>query len=98
MGARIDEQRPDYLSYLLRLWRVREREQPDGRAPDGEPEAWRASLQSPGTGKRIGFRTMDELFAFLRRQTGTAQGGEAERDGGPGAREPGPGPEEIDGP
>jgi hypothetical protein len=84
----MDEERPDYLSYLLRLWRVREQ----------EPEAWRASLQRPGSSERIGFRSLDELFAFLRRQTGTAQGWEAERDGGPGAREPGPGPEEIDGP
>ena len=52
---------PDYLSYLLRLWRARER---------GKP-AWRASLQNPHTGERVSFCTLDELFAFLRRQTDT---------------------------
>jgi hypothetical protein len=64
----MDEQRPDYLSYLLRLWRVRER-----GPPDGEPGLWRASLQIPESGERIGFRSLEELFAFLRRESGTAQ-------------------------
>jgi hypothetical protein len=51
-------ERRDYLSYLLRLWRV------------GKEEAvWRASLESPHTGERIGFASLDELFAFLREQT-----------------------------
>jgi hypothetical protein len=53
---------PDYLSYLLRLWRARERGRP----------VWRASLQSPHTGERVSFRTLDELCAFLRRQSGRA--------------------------
>ena len=53
---------PDYLSYLLRMWRVKEK----GR------DVWRASLHSPQTGQRVSFRTLEELFAFLRRQTGTA--------------------------
>ena len=51
----------DYLSYLLRLWLARERGRP----------IWRASLQSPHTGERVSFCTLDELLAFLRRQTGT---------------------------
>jgi hypothetical protein len=94
----MDEERPDYLSYLLRLWRVRERGPPDGEPPDSGVSAWRASLQSPGTGERIGFRTLEELFAFLRGQTGTRQGSDAKRDVGPGVlREPGSGPKEIDG-
>jgi hypothetical protein len=49
--------RHDYLSYLLRLWRV-------GK----EEAAWRASLESPHTGERIGFASLDALFAFLRQQ------------------------------
>jgi hypothetical protein len=53
---------PDYLSYLLRLWVAHERGRP----------VWRASLQSPHTGERVSFCTLEELFAFLRRQTGTA--------------------------
>ena len=53
---------PDYLSYLLRLWMAHER---------GGP-VWRVSLQNPHTGERVSFCALDELFAFLRRQTGTA--------------------------
>lgn len=63
-------ERPDYLSYLLRLWRVRDR----------EGDVWRASLQHPGSGERVSFRTLEELFAFLRRETGAAQ--DVEKDGG----------------
>lgn len=52
------QERRDYLSYLLRLWRV-------GK----ENAVWRASLESPHTGERIGFAGLDELFAFLQQQT-----------------------------
>lgn len=52
----------DYLSYLLRLWRV-----------NGEEKAvWRASLESPHTGERNGFASLDALVDFLRGQTGVA--------------------------
>ena len=54
----ISEQ-PDYLSYLLRLWRE------DGE----EPTTWRVSLESALTGKRHVFPSLIELFAFLQRQT-----------------------------
>ena len=50
-------ERHDYLSYLLRLWRV-----------DKEEAVWRASLESPLTGERIGFASLDALFDFLRQQ------------------------------
>jgi hypothetical protein len=53
-------QQPDYLSYLLRLWRMK-----------GGAAAWRGSIESPHTGERMGFGSLDELFAFLREQTGT---------------------------
>jgi hypothetical protein len=49
---------PDYLSYLLRLWRMQ-----------GDAAAWRGSLESPHTGERRGFGSLDELFSFLREQT-----------------------------
>jgi hypothetical protein len=61
---------PDYFSYLLRLWRVRK----------GGPPVWRASLQSPQTGERVSFATLDDLYTFLRKQTGL--GSDAE-DAGP---------------
>jgi hypothetical protein len=61
-----DEKRPrefpDYVSYLLRLWREK----------GGQTTWWRASLQDPHTGERIGFAHLDELVAFLQEQTGHA--------------------------
>jgi hypothetical protein len=55
------KERPDYLSYLLRLW----------RASGKEGAAWRASLHCPHTGERLGFASLEELFDFLREQTDT---------------------------
>ena len=52
------QEQPDYLSYLLRLWRVSE-----------EKAAWRASLESSRTGKRIGFTDLESLFAYLKTPT-----------------------------
>jgi hypothetical protein len=48
-----------YVSYLLRLWREK------GSASTG----WRASLQDPLSGERVGFAHLDELVAFLREKT-----------------------------
>jgi len=56
------KRRQRYISYLLRLWQVRH---------DGEP-VWRASLESPRTGKQHGFAGLDKLFDFLREQTEVA--------------------------
>ena len=49
-----------YLSYLLRLW----------QESAGDPPLWRASLESPRTGARRGFASLEDLFAFLERETG----------------------------
>jgi hypothetical protein len=48
-----------YLSYLLRLWQT----------SDGGKQVWRASLESPGTGERQGFASLEDLFEFLQAQT-----------------------------
>jgi len=48
----------DYISYLLRLRRVKE----------GDRDVWRASLQDPQSGERISFASVDALVAFLRDQ------------------------------
>lgn len=48
----------DYHSYLLRLWRTQ---------ADGRP-AWRASLESPQTGTRQGFVSLQELFVYLAQE------------------------------
>ena len=50
-----------YLAFMLRLWQV------DG---EGRP-TWRASLESPRTGERHGFASLEALFEFLREQTGS---------------------------
>ena len=60
-----------YRAYLLRLWRA------DGLAPSGKAANWRASLESPQSGERIGFGSLAELFAFL---TAEVLRGEAERE------------------
>jgi hypothetical protein len=51
-----------HVSYLLRLWREK------GKASTW----WRASLQDPVSGERVGFAYLDDLVAFLREQTGLA--------------------------
>lgn len=59
-----------YQSYLLRLW----------PAGDESQIVWRASLDSPGTGERIGFANLEELFDFLRQQTGVSPAADAGPD------------------
>jgi hypothetical protein len=53
---------PPYVSYLLRLW----------QETGGETNCWRASLQDPLSGERVGFAHLDELVAFLREQISLA--------------------------
>jgi len=57
MNKQRREQR--YLSYLLRLWQT----------SNGEKQVWRASLESPGTGERQGFASLEALFEFLQTQS-----------------------------
>ena len=51
-----------YFSFMLRMWRANG----EGKA------AWRASLESPHTGERVGFASLEDLFTFLRQQAGVA--------------------------
>lgn len=57
MPAHIHKQ--PYHAYLLRLWLAHE--------PGGA--VWRASLENPRTGERLGFASLERLFAFLQDQT-----------------------------
>ena len=50
-----DFQNTHHRSFLLRLW--------CSEAP-GDSE-WRASLEIPETGKRIGFANLEQLFVYL---------------------------------
>jgi hypothetical protein len=58
-GRKGNEQPRDYAAYLLRLWREK----------GGGAIRWRASLQDPHSGERVGFANLEELFGFLRRET-----------------------------
>jgi hypothetical protein len=48
-----------YRAYLLRLWRT----------DASDAAVWRASLEDSRTGERIGFASLEQLFAFLMEQT-----------------------------
>jgi len=52
----VSDRRLRHQSYVLRLWEVR---------TAGE-RAWRASLQSPGSGERHAFADPQSLFRFLQ--------------------------------
>jgi hypothetical protein len=54
-----------YLSYLLRLWRE------GGGSLQGGAPVWRAFLERPQHGDRLGFATLSDLFAFLEKETGS---------------------------
>jgi hypothetical protein len=60
--------RKNYLAFMLRLWQ----DQNEGSA------VWRASLESPLSGERRGFVSLEALFDFLRQHaeqnTESAQG------------------------
>jgi hypothetical protein len=65
----------DYVSYMLRMWRDRGDEGPSR----SEEAPWRASLQDPHSGERVGFASLEDLFGFLRRETaGEAHGSRPE--------------------
>lgn len=53
------EKQRRYVSYLLRLWQTQS---------DGEL-VWRASLEDSHTGKRRGFASLADLFAYLEQET-----------------------------
>ena len=57
------KQPPAYLSYLLRLW----------QSGSEDRRVWRASLESPLQGERLGFTSLKELFAFLETQAEKAE-------------------------
>jgi hypothetical protein len=70
-------QRKRYLSYLLRLW------QESNGGASGEAPLWRATLEKPQTGDRLGFASLADLFAFLEEETGAGPPG-LQKQGGEG--------------
>lgn len=75
-----------YLSYLLRLW-----QESGGDLPHGDPPLWRASLETPQAGDRLGFASLDALFAFLENETRSSspglEGGDEENTQPPALKE-----------
>jgi hypothetical protein len=71
----VNKEQPDYVSFMLRLWR----ENADAVGEHGATgQVWRASLESSRTGERWGFANLRELFAFLRRHTSGVEEGDGE--------------------
>jgi hypothetical protein len=48
-----------YFSCLLRLWQTE----------DNQDIIWRASLEFPVSGERLGFGSLAELYAYLQEET-----------------------------
>lgn len=67
--AKSTREQSDYLSFLLRLWRVCGGE---GVQYDAEAAVWRASLQDTLTDERVNFASLEDLLVHLRRQMGLA--------------------------
>jgi hypothetical protein len=68
------KEQPEYLSYLLRLWRT------EGV---GQAAIWHASLEDPRSGASHHFASLEEAVAFLQEQMGRASQPTAGRDGHP---------------
>lgn len=60
----MSDEKPYYISYLLRL----------RRATGRQGAVWRVSLESPGSGERHSFATLEEMLSFLREKTGGPEG------------------------
>jgi hypothetical protein len=74
-----------YLSYLLRVWQESGVDPPHLSAPR-RPPLWRASLERPEGGERLGFASLVDLFAFLESETRSNMPGLERR--GKGGRQP----------
>ncbi len=58
-----------YQSFLLRIWRA-----------GNQMGCWRASLDEMGSGRRLGFPSLEELFAFLMDRTESEDRKEADSE------------------
>ena len=68
------KEQPEYLSYLLRLWRT------EGV---GQAATWHASLEDPRSGETYHFASLEEAVAFVQRQMGLPSQPAAGRAGDP---------------
>ena len=56
--SRFDYVSPDYVSYLVRMWRE-----------DDGASTWRASIVGTLSGRRVGFASLEDLCTFLRQHS-----------------------------
>lgn len=63
------KKQPDYLAYLVRLWRANEIR--ESQAPAEKP-VWRGSIENPHTREQAGFASLEALFDYLREQIGVS--------------------------
>lgn len=54
-----NDETAEYMAFMLRLWRANRAAAP----------GWRASLESPLTGERRGFASLEALVEYLLQQT-----------------------------
>ncbi len=54
-GRPLSAELPRHITFLLRLWQVDET----------ASSSWRAALEMPETGERLGFATLEQLFVYL---------------------------------
>jgi hypothetical protein len=46
-----------------------------------DPPLWRASLENPQAGSRLGFASLEDLFAYLENETkSSSQGSQSQKD------------------
>jgi hypothetical protein len=64
------EQGEPYLSYLLRMWVVKNQ----------EGKLWRCSVEDVHTGERKGFDSLESLCDFLCQETAPMPGAKLEND------------------
>jgi hypothetical protein len=62
----MSEEQPEYVAYLLRMWRV----------PGGGGTDWRASLERPRNGERIVFPSLEGAIDFLLERAGVSPAGQ----------------------
>ena len=58
--------KPTDYSFILRLWQIQGEEVLGAHA---EKWLWRASLDDPQTGDRVGFTNLETLFDYIREKT-----------------------------
>jgi hypothetical protein len=63
MAEKPVKQQRRYLSYLLRLW------QEGGGDLLRDPLLWRASVERPQDGERLGFASLGDLLDFLEEES-----------------------------